>query len=100
MISRPIPGRSVDIPAISREQAVYAVQIREAAVEFEKMLLRQMMREIRSGSLMPQAAETRGYMDIADDQLADVVSKSGGMGLGNAMAEQFLRQIGVARSIR
>jgi len=59
-----------------------------------------MLREIRSGSLSPESSESRGYLEIADDQLADIFSKSGGLGFGNAMADQFLRQIGVAKALR
>lgn len=77
----------------------YEDKVRVACAEFERTLLRQMLREIRSGSLIEASSESRSYMEIADDRMADSLVKSGGVGLGAAMAEQFLRQIDSARSM-
>ena len=93
-----LPG-SAGAASLSVDQAIYALKIKEASGEFEKLLIRQMLREIRSGSLVSSSSESRGYMDIADDQLVDVFQGSGGLGFGTAMAQQFLQQIGVAKAI-
>jgi Rod binding domain-containing protein len=77
----------------------YEDKVRVSCAEFERTLLRQMLREIRSGSLVESSSESRSYMEIADDRMADSLVRSGGVGLGAAMAEQFLRQIDSARSI-
>jgi Rod binding domain-containing protein len=77
----------------------YEDKVRVACAEFERTLLRQMLREVRSGSLIEGSSESRSYMEIADDRMADSLVKSGGVGLGAAMAEQFLRQIDSARSM-
>lgn len=91
------------ISPIGSYQAVaaptYEDKVRVACAEFERTLLRQMLREVRSGSLIESSTESRSYMEIADDRMADSLVRSGGVGLGAAMAEQFLRQIDSARSI-
>lgn len=77
----------------------YEDKVRVACAEFERTLLRQMLQEMRSGSMVESSSESRSYTDLADDRMADSLVRSGGVGLGKAMAEQFLRQIDSARSL-
>jgi Rod binding domain-containing protein len=69
-------------------------QIHETAQAFEGILLRQMLREIRNASLFsPPKTSNTAYLEMADEQLANHVSASGGFGFASKMAEQMLQQI-------
>lgn len=78
----------------------YEDKIRDGCAEFERILLRQMLREVRSGSLVQSSSESQSYMELGDDRLADILTQSGGLGLGKAMAEQFLGQIRTAKALQ
>lgn len=68
--------------------------IRKNAQEFENILVRQMLRELRQSPFAPEAdSMKRAYLDMADEQLASHISASGGLGFGKAMAEMMLKQI-------
>lgn len=77
----------------------YEDKIRKGCAEFERILLRQMLREVRAGSLVQSSTESQSYMELADDRMADFMTQAGGLGLGKAMAEQFLAQIRAAQSL-
>jgi len=69
-------------------------KIRESAMGFETALLRQMLREVRSASIDPmQATTSGGYLSLVDDHMADLMTKSGGLGFGRAMADQLIGQL-------
>ena len=69
-------------------------KIHETAQAFEGILLRQMLREIRNASLFsPPKTSNTAYLEMADEQLANHVSASGGFGFATKMAEQMLQQI-------
>lgn len=69
-------------------------KIRDSAMGFETALLRQMLREVRSASLDPMKATTSGgYLSLVDDHMADLMTKSGGLGFGRAMADQLIAQL-------
>jgi Rod binding domain-containing protein len=77
----------------------YEDKIRAGCAEFERILLRQMLREVRAGSLVQSSSESQSYMELADDRMADFMTQAGGLGLGKAMADQFLGQIRAAKSL-
>lgn len=77
----------------------YEDKIRAGCAEFERILLRQMLREVRAGSLVQSSTESQSYMELADDRMADFMAQAGGLGLGRAMAEQFLGQIKAAKGL-
>lgn len=69
-------------------------KIRDSAMGFETALLRQMLREVRGASLDPmQATTSGGYLSLVDDHMADLMTKSGGLGFGRAMADQLIAQL-------
>jgi Rod binding domain-containing protein len=77
-----------------RSQAAQADKIRQAAEGFERALLRQMLKELRSSSLSTgQTLVSQGYSQIGDDHLADHLARAGGLGLADAMARQMIGQI-------
>ena len=58
------------------------------ARQFEQLLLRQMLSQMRSTSLSgdEQAqGPSAGYLQMADDQLAGIVAAAGGLGLGSTV---------------
>ena len=73
-------------------------KIRASSLEFERILLRQMLREVRASSLVDSSSESKAYMDISDDRMAGFLAESGGLGFGKAMAEQFIRQLEMSRT--
>lgn len=77
----------------------YEDKIRAGCAEFERILLRQMLREVRSGSLVESSTESQSYMELADDRMAEFMTQAGGLGLGKAMAGQFLGQIRAAKHL-
>ena len=73
-------------------------QIREAARGFERTLVRQMLSSVRSSALrgdeisgMP-ASSSSGYLEIADDKLADSLVSGKGIGFAQKVAEQMLKE--------
>ncbi len=58
------------------------------ARQFEQLLLRQMLSQMRSTSLSGDDAAqgpSAGYLQMADDQLAGVIASAGGLGLGSTV---------------
>jgi Rod binding domain-containing protein len=69
-------------------------KIQKNAQEFEGILVRQMLRELRESPFAPQAdIMSKSYQETADDQLAKHIVQAGGLGFGKAMADLMLRQI-------
>ena len=70
-------------------------QIREAARGFERTLVRQMLSTVRSNSLRggdDQSESSKGYLEIADDKLADALVAGKGVGFASKVADQMLVQ--------
>lgn len=77
-------------------------QIRSSAQGFERILVRQMLSTMRNPNLRgDDTAKTTssGYLELADDNLADLLSKGKGMGFGSKIAEQLLQQANVKQLI-
>ena len=77
-------------------------QIRSSAQGFERILVRQMLSTMRNPNLRgDDTAKTSssGYLEMADDNLADLLSKGRGMGFGSKIAEQLLQQANVKQLI-
>ena len=69
-------------------------KIQKNAQEFEGILVRQMLRELRQSPFAPQGdIMSKSYQESADDQLAKHMVESGGLGFCKAMADLMLRQI-------
>jgi len=70
-------------------------QIREAARGFERTLIRQMLSTVRSNALRggdEQTEASKGYLEIADDKLADSLVAGKGIGFATKLADQLLAQ--------
>jgi flagellar protein FlgJ len=77
-----------------------AAKFREAAQGFEAVLVRQMLRELRQSSWSSNNSDVNaGYLQIADEQLANHLVKSGGFGFAKSMADQMVKQMETAKLI-
>ena len=68
-------------------------QLRAAAQGFESILIRKWIEVARSSSLEPKEGMMGSYQTLADDQLAAMISRQGGVGLVEPMLKQMMRQI-------
>ncbi len=73
-----------------------ADKVKEVSRQFESYLLRQYLGEARKPLVESKcnlnASGSQIYRDMVTSQLADSISKSGGLGLGTTLAEQLTRQ--------
>jgi Rod binding domain-containing protein len=77
-------------------------QIRSSAQGFERVLVRQMLSTMRNPNIRGDDTAksiSSGYLELADDNLADLLSKGKGMGFGSKIAEQLLHQANVKQLI-
>ena len=77
-------------------------KIREAAQGFERTLLRQMLSVARSSNISgieTKSSMSMAYLQMMDDQLADLLSKTNKIGFGEKMAEQLLEQSNIKQLI-
>ena len=75
-------------------------KIKQSAQDFEAVLLRQMLKEIRSSTLIDSSKGSNStYLDMADEQLANQLASQGGFGFGKAMADQMIKQVQAAKLI-
>jgi Rod binding domain-containing protein len=80
--------------ALGQVDAATTQKIQKNAQEFEGILVRQMLRELRESPFAPQGdIMSKSYQESADDQLAKHIVQAGGLGFGKAMADLMLRQI-------
>jgi Rod binding domain-containing protein len=91
--AKPLPSVAADTPQIQK--------IKHTAQEFEAVLLRQMMREIRNSvfSESNKGGSNASYLGMADEQLANNMAAQGGFGFGKAMAQQMIQQVQAAQLI-
>jgi len=77
-------------------------KIREAAQGFERTLLRQMLSVTRNSNISgteTKSSMSMAYLQMMDDQLADLLSKTKKIGFGEKMAEQLLEQSNIKQLI-
>jgi Rod binding domain-containing protein len=92
--AKPLASGGADTPQIQK--------IKKTAQEFEAVLLRQMMREMRNSvfSETNNVGSSATYVSLADEQLANNMAAQGGFGFGKAMANQMIQQIQAAQLIK
>jgi Rod binding domain-containing protein len=90
-------AKPLTVPVADSEQVK---KIKQSAQDFEAVLLRQMLKEIRSSALADSNKGSNStYLDMADEQLANQLASQGGFGFGKAMADQMLKQVQAAKLI-
>jgi Rod binding domain-containing protein len=73
-----------------------ADKVTEVARQFEAVLLRQILQDIRKPILAPAEGDATAngvYSDMINNQLADSISRSGGFGLAKSLAGQLSHQV-------
>ena len=97
VISGLVSAKPLSAPVADSEQVK---KIKQSAQEFEAVLLRQLLREVRSSSMVDSSKGINSaYLQMADEQLANQLVSQGGFGFGKAMADQMLRQVQAAKLI-
>jgi peptidoglycan hydrolase FlgJ len=73
-----------------------AAEIRQAAQEFESLVLQQMLRTMRQASSLGggflQGSGERVYRDLMDEELARVLARGGGLGLADMLARDLMQR--------
>ena len=86
--------------AVPAADSAQVKQIKQTAQEFEAVLLRQMLRELRSSALSEaNKGSNTSYLEMADEQMANNLAAQGGFGFGKAMANQMIQQVQAAQLI-
>jgi len=67
------------------------------ARSFESLILRQMIKSLRSTGFSEQHGTESGWLEMADDALASHLAKAGGLGLAKSV-ESLLTQVKASRS--
>ena len=71
-----------------------AERIRKTSLEFEQLLVQQMLREVRgTGLSSASSGASTFYWQMVDEGMAKNIVDAGGLGFGKAMADQMLSQI-------
>ena len=97
LISGLVSTKPLSAPVADSEQVK---KIKQSAQEFEAVLLRQLLKEVRSSSLVNgNQGSSSTYLQMADEQLANQLASQGGFGFGKAMADQMLSQVQAAKLI-
>ena len=83
-------------------QAKADARIRKAAKDFEAILAEQLLKTARRSAsrstLFPKSQGREIHEGMADEQLARVITRGRGLGLGDFLANQLLRQTGTKYS--
>lgn len=105
VISAPIDHNSarllmpakIDVPVSTSED-----KLKKAAQGFERTLIRQMLSTVRSTNLRGSdeaSNSAKSYLEIMDDNVADMLSRGNGIGFANKMAEQLIQQANAGKLI-
>ena len=74
-------------------------KVGELSRQFESILLRQVLKDIRKtvikSDLFPESLASDIYQDMVTEQLADAMSKSGSLGLARSLEKDLARQLKV-----
>ena len=88
--------------SLENSQTKTETQIRSSAQGFERILIRQMLSTMRNPNIRGEddaRTASSGYLEMADDTLAQTLSKGKGMGFGDKMAQALLQQASVKQLI-
>ena len=91
------PAKAVE--QVGKElQAKASARVRKAAKDFEAILVQQLLKSARSSNarstLFPKSAGRDIQESMVDEHLARAMTRGRGLGLGDFLAEQVLRQTG------
>lgn len=84
---------SPESPLVSKTEYAGTQELRDAAVEFESLLIDMMMKSMRSSvpesGLFGDESHTRMYQEMQDTELSKVMARQGGLGLADTIVRQF-----------
>ncbi len=96
-IHPPIDPSKLDLESLAGNPSVSDTdKVAEVARQFEAVLLRQILQDVRKPVLAPAEGDATAngiYADMINNQLADNISRSGGFGLANSLAGQLSHQV-------
>ena len=97
------PVRAADLPLdrlAGNSNLTQEEKVTEVSRQFEAVLLRQILQEAQKpafGATNQAGSVTKDiYQDMATNQLADAISKSGAFGLARSLQGQLTHQLGVS----
>lgn len=98
--SRPTPA-NLPLDRLADNKQLSEVQkVAEAGRQFEAILVRQIlgeaMKPVIKTSLAGQSAQAGIYQDMIVNQMADNLTRSGGMGLASSLSRDLSRQLSSA----
>jgi Rod binding domain-containing protein len=94
-------GSVAAVSTLQAKDAASLQKIKDNAQAFEGILIRQMLKELRNSPYAESTQnDSKAYIDMADEQLANTLAKNGGFGFGQAMAELMMRQVQTAGLIK
>lgn len=68
-------------------------KLKKACAEFESLFLNYLLKSMRSsvpeGGIIDQSEESKMFKSMLDEKLADQISASGGLGLGEILFQQL-----------
>ena len=95
-----LPVKAADVPIeqlAGSKKVTDPEKVAEVARQFEAVLVRQMLQQTRK-SVVTSSSQTNTstsgiYDDMINNQLADSISRSGGMGLAKSLQVQLTQQV-------
>jgi Rod binding domain-containing protein len=92
-----IDPSKLQLESLAHNQSVSdADKVDEVSRQFEAVLLRQILQDIRKPVLAPTEGDATSagiYSDMINNQLADSISRSGGFGLAKSLSGQLAHQV-------
>lgn len=83
----------------ANQQVSEADKVKEVSRQFEAVLVRQILaaaqKPVFASKMNPESSATGIYRDLLTDKLADTISHSKAIGLGDSLAHQLGRQLKV-----
>ena len=99
---RHVKASELPLDKVSGSSALSSEEkVGEVARQFEAVLLRQILTDAQKpsfGSKKGEGVSTTVYQDMMTNELADQVSRSGGLGLAKSLSLEFTHQLGGTES--
>ena len=91
-----IKGISLDTPTANLTPGKDPQKLKKACSEFESLFLNYLLKSMRAsvpeGGVIDQSEESKMFKAMLDEKLADEISASGGLGLGEILSQQLPAQ--------
>ena len=85
-----------DTPTSNLDAGKHPQKLKQACAEFESLFLNYLLKSMRAsvpeGGLIDQSEESKMFKSMLDEKLADEISASGGLGLGEILYQKLKDQ--------